>query len=105
MSGYISEPERLPVQAGRLDEAARKLTTANTGFGESDATARRHADWRVGGSLGGCATRWEAETKRTIEAMRQLAQGLRVTADNYNRQEDAVADGLRRAATLLEGNG
>lgn len=91
--------------ANKLDEGAGRLTTANTGFGESDATARRHDEWTVGSALGACATRWEAETRRTIDAMQRLAEGLRVTAATYDRQEAGVAEGLRRAAALLEGNG
>ncbi|GGV16520.1 hypothetical protein GCM10010495_33550 [Kitasatospora herbaricolor] len=105
MSGYISEPERFPVAAGQLDEGAGKLVSADGGFGESHAAARRHSDWVVGGALAACATRWEGETKRTVDAMKQLAEGLRTTAANYHGQEVAVAEQLRRAATLLEGNG
>ncbi|GAA2089411.1 hypothetical protein GCM10009759_12280 [Kitasatospora saccharophila] len=105
MSGYVSEPERLPVAANELDEGADKLSAANAGFGESDAAARRHGEWAVGKSLGDCARRWEGETGRTVAAMRALGEGLRVTAANYGRQEDAVAEQFRRAAVLLEGNG
>jgi hypothetical protein len=105
MSGYISEPERFPVAANTLDEGAGKLVRADSGFGESDAAARRHGSWAVGKALGSCASSWEAETKRTIDAMKQLAEGLRTTAANYGRQEDTVAEQLRRAATLLAGNG
>ncbi|MFC9326017.1 hypothetical protein [Kitasatospora sp. NPDC057015] len=105
VSGYISEPERFPVAANTLDGGAGKLARADGGFGESDAAARRHGSWAVGTPLGSCASRWEGETRRTIDAMRQLAEGLRATAANYGRQEDTVAEQLRRAATLLEGNG
>ncbi|GHH61412.1 hypothetical protein GCM10018781_07780 [Kitasatospora indigofera] len=105
VSGYISEPERFPVAANKLDEGAGRLARADGGFGESDAAARRHGSWAVGEALGACAGRWEGETRRTVDAMKQLAEGLRATAANYGRQEDAVADQLRRAATLLEGNG
>ncbi|SOB85321.1 hypothetical protein SAMN06272789_5604 [Streptomyces sp. 1331.2] len=35
--------------------------------------------------------------------MRKLAEGLRITAANYYRQEAAVAEQLQNAASLLEG--
>ncbi|MET8542139.1 type VII secretion target [Kitasatospora sp. NPDC004799] len=103
MGGYISEPERLPVAAGKLDEGADKLSQADTGFGESAAAATRHNEWAVGASLSDCTSRWSAETGKVTDAMRKLAEGLRTTATNYHRQEAAVAEQLRTALALLEG--
>ena len=48
MGGYVSEPERLPIAAAKLDEGADKLSQAGTGFGESAAAATRHGEWAIG---------------------------------------------------------
>ncbi|MFJ7248150.1 type VII secretion target [Kitasatospora sp. NPDC098652] len=103
MGGYISEPERLPVAAAKVDEGADKVSQADTGFGESAATATRHGEWSIGSSLGACTSHWSTETGRITDAMRKLAEGLRTTATNYYRQESAVAEQLQSAAALLEG--
>ncbi|MFD9684661.1 type VII secretion target [Kitasatospora sp. NPDC059146] len=102
MGGYISEPERLPVAAAKLDEGADKLTQANTGFGESTAAATRHNEWTVGSSLGAATGHWSTEAGKVTDAVKKIAEGLRVTAANYYRQEAAVAEQLQRAADLLE---
>ncbi|RKT19122.1 excreted virulence factor EspC (type VII ESX diderm) [Streptomyces sp. 1114.5] len=103
MGGYISEPERLPVAAAKVDEGADKVAQSDTGFGESAAAATRHSDWTIGSSLSACTSHWSAETSRITDAMRKLAEGLRITAANYYRQEAAVAEQLQNAASLLDG--
>ncbi|MGW3043835.1 type VII secretion target [Kitasatospora sp. NPDC001159] len=105
MGGYISEPERLPVAAAKLDEGADKVSQADTGFGESAAAATRHSEWTIGSSLDTCTGHWSKETGKVTDAMRKLAEGLRTTATNYYRQETTVAEQLRSAAALLEDNG
>ncbi|MEV7770675.1 hypothetical protein [Kitasatospora sp. NPDC086791] len=90
--------------AAKLDEGADKLSQADSGFGESAAAAARHSDWTIGASLGTCTSGWSEETGKVTDAMRKLAEGLRTTATNYYRQEAAVAEQLRSAAALLEGN-
>ncbi|GHF54069.1 hypothetical protein GCM10018790_34930 [Kitasatospora xanthocidica] len=60
MIGYISEPERLPVAAAKVDEGADKVSQSDTGFGESAAAAIRHGDWTIGSSLGACASHGSA---------------------------------------------
>ncbi|MFE6052919.1 type VII secretion target [Kitasatospora sp. NPDC056446] len=103
MGGYVSEPERLPVAAAKVDEGADKIAQADTGFGESAAAATRHGEWTIGSALGSCTGRWSTETGKITDAMRKLAEGLRTTAADYYRQEAAVAEQLRSAAALLEG--
>ncbi|MFJ9694812.1 hypothetical protein [Kitasatospora sp. NPDC101183] len=103
MSGYTAEPERFPVAANRLEEGANTISQADTGFGESAAAATRHNGWDIGSSLGTCTTRWSAETGKVTKAMRKIAEGLRATAANYDRQEAGIAEQLRTAADLLEG--
>ncbi|MFF2143739.1 type VII secretion target [Kitasatospora sp. NPDC058190] len=100
----MSEPERLPVAAAKVDEGADKLSQAYTGFGESAAAATRHSEWTIGSSLGTCTSHWSTETGKITDAMRKLAEGLRATATNYYRQEAAVAEQLRSATALLEGD-
>ncbi|HJD84554.1 type VII secretion target [Kitasatospora aureofaciens] len=102
MGGYVSEPERLPIAAAKLDEGADKLSQAGTGFGESAAAATRHGEWAIGSSLSTCTSHWSTEASRITDAVRKLAEGLRTTAANYNRQEAAVAQQLRSALDLLE---
>ncbi|MFD8707291.1 hypothetical protein ACFV1W_32700 [Kitasatospora sp. NPDC059648] len=68
MGGYVSEPERLPIAAAKLDEGADKLSQAGTGFGESAAAATRHGEWAIGSSLSTCTSHWSTEAGRITVA-------------------------------------
>ncbi|KJS62987.1 hypothetical protein [Streptomyces rubellomurinus] len=91
------------MEANKLEEGAAKISQADTGFGESAAAATRHREWDIGSALGTCTSRWSTETGKVTKAMRKLAEGLRTTATDYDRQETGVAEQLRTAADLLEG--